>query len=87
MNPTTRYVQSIVPFSISVSSAINAQKLGTSPKTHRTIESVKKATSGRKNTVPPSLKMAKACTLFVAKVATSSVAKGVKNANKTALGI
>ena len=77
----------MLPSVIKVSSAINAQKLGTSPNAHLTIESVKKATSGRKNTVPPSLKMAKACTLFVAKVATSRVAKGVKNASKTALGM
>jgi hypothetical protein len=47
----------------------------------------KKAKIGSKNTVPPILKIAKACTLFVAKELTSNAQKGVKIANNRAVGI
>jgi hypothetical protein len=42
---------------------------------------------GSKNTVPPILKIAKACTLFAAYELTSSAQKGVSSANNTAVGM
>ena len=47
----------------------------------------KKAKIGSKNTVPPILKIAKACTLFVANELTSNAQNGVRNANNKAVGI
>jgi hypothetical protein len=47
----------------------------------------KKANNGSKNTVPPILKIAKACTLFCANELTSNAVTGVKSANNKATGI
>jgi hypothetical protein len=47
----------------------------------------KKANIGSINTVPAILKIAKACTLFVANELTSNAIDGVKRANNTATGI
>ena len=47
----------------------------------------KKANKGRRNTVPPILKIANAWTLFVANELTNNAATGVKSANNAATGI
>ena len=47
----------------------------------------KNANIGSRNTVPPILKIAKACTLFYANELTINARNGVKRANNRATGI
>jgi hypothetical protein len=79
---------SSVPLLITESSDISDQKFGMGLNMYL-IESRlrKKAKIGSINTVPPILKIAKACTLFDANDATSNADKGVKSANNRATGI
>jgi hypothetical protein len=76
-----------VPFLITESSDTSDQKFGIGLNTYlRSPRLRRNAKIGSKNTVPPILKIAKACTLFVAKELTSNAQNGVKSANKIAVG-
>ena len=67
---------------------IKRQKFGTGLNMYlRSPNWSKKANIGRINTVPPILKIAKACTLFVANELTNKAETGVKSANNKATGM
>ena len=71
-----------------MSRAISDQKFGTGLNMYlRSPRLRRKANIGSMNTVPPILKIAKACTLFVANELTNRVHTGVKSANNAATGI
>jgi hypothetical protein len=79
---------STVPVLTTKSIDISDQKFGIGLNMYlRLPRSRKKANNGSIKTVPPILKIAKACTLFVANEATSKARNGVKSANNIATGI
>ena len=79
---------SIVPFLSTESSDISDQKFGIGLNIYlRSPRLRKKANIGSIKTVPPILKIAKACTLFDAYELTSNAINGVKRANNKATGI
>ena len=79
---------SIAPFFITESRANSDQKFGTGLNIYLRLPNwSKKANIGRINTVPPILKIAKACTLFVANELTSRAETGVNNAKSKATGM
>jgi hypothetical protein len=76
------------PVSRTESSDKSDQKEGTGLNIHfKSPRLRKKANMGIRKTVPPILKIANACTLFVANDATSKDATGVNKANNNAVGI
>jgi hypothetical protein len=79
---------SIAPFCITESRANRDQKFGTGLNIYLRSPRLRKKTNiGSIKTVPPILKIAKACTLFDAYELTSNAINGVKSANNKATGI
>ena len=88
MYPILKEKISIVLFWITESSDRRDQKFGIGLNIYlRLLRLRKKAKIGIIKTVPPILKIVKACTLFVANALTINELAGVKSANNIAVGI